>query len=49
MIEPVVLNDSETIHTTGISTRMIVTMFATLQPTLCGAVVAISVAPPFLG
>ena len=48
MIEPVVLNDSEMIHTSGISTSTIVTMFATLQPTFCGVVVAISLAPPLL-
>src|SRR5215469_347804 len=36
------------IHTSGISTSTIVTMFATLQPTFCRAVAAISVAPPLL-
>src|SRR5581483_724803 len=36
------------IHTSGISTSTIVTMFATLQPTFCGVVAAISRAPLFL-
>jgi hypothetical protein len=48
VIEAAVLNDREMIHTNGMSTSTIVTMFATLHPTFAGVVVAISVAPPLL-
>jgi len=36
------LNDSETIHRTGMSTRRIVTMFAVIQPDFCLVVAAMS-------
>ena len=49
MIAVGVLNDRDTIQSTGMSASTIATMLAIPQPTFCRVVVAaISVPPPFL-